>query len=490
MAIMKNIISILCIFFILPLTAQNTFEIKIEIAEDNFTTSAVETNHYYFINRINRPAYTDTITTTLLKITKEGEIVLSSFLKDDYFRYYINELLILNTGHIVGFGYQREKLNGTAYFIIVEWDDNLNILNETLYETPYALIEYINVKLIGEKFIVVGSGFSNVNMKRKVFSYLMDSNFDTLVSNTYPGKSVLSLNFDISPGNMSETYKLFGTLIDPELPYISQIITIDESLEIVDYNAMPGYMIFYNDAKPYNSQSYLLSGLYQIPEKAQEDQLALAVMDENTDTLISMHLLGATDTSDYPGFYGNLDYLDTDNIYYGGTMNMGLGTYLPIDSWFFLNKLDSNLEVQWQKFYGGDAYYSLWDLIATQDGGCLMAGSVYDDQMHDNFRDIYIIKVNEDGLIVGTGEESGGLMAQDAIVYPNPGNEFLKVQSGPQINGALFELFDLYGNLILSSTLNERMETINTNAHTPGTYPYRVTYQNKIVASGKWVKQY
>jgi len=106
-----------------------------------------------------------------------------------------------------------------------------------------------------------------------------------------------------------------------------------------------------------------------------------------------------------------------------------------------------------------------------------------------NLRDIYILKVNEDGLIVGSGEEPIGITVQDAIVYPNPGSEFLKVESGPQINGALFELFNLSGILVLSTTLDERMITINTSDIPSGTYPYRVTYQNKIVASGKWVKQ-
>jgi hypothetical protein len=181
--------------------------------------------------------------------------------------------------------------------------------------------------------------------------------------------------------------------------------------------------------------------------------------------------------------------VDENAIYYAGVKNLAFNYYTPVDSWFFLNKLNSNLEVQWQKFYGGDAYYNLWNVLATQDGGCLMAGTRYDYITQTNLRDLYILKVDANGLIVGTGEELPSISVQDAIVYPNPGNEFFNIQSGPQINGAVFELFDLSGNLVLTTTLDERRETISTIQLSTGTYPYRITFDNKMVGSGKWLKK-
>ena len=118
-----------------------------------------------------------------------------------------------------------------------------------------------------------------------------------------------------------------------------------------------------------------------------------------------------------------------------------------------------------------------------------MAGTRYDYYTQNYERDVFLVKVNEDGLIVGTGDELPNISVQDAIVYPNPGNESFTIQSGPQINGALFELFDMNGNLVLTTTLDERVETISATSLSTGTYPYRITFNNKIVGSGKWVKK-
>jgi len=118
-----------------------------------------------------------------------------------------------------------------------------------------------------------------------------------------------------------------------------------------------------------------------------------------------------------------------------------------------------------------------------------MAGTRYDYYTQNYERDVFLVKVNQDGLIVGTGEELPSISVQDAIVYPNPGNEYFHIQSGPQIGGAVFELFDLSGNLVLTTTLDERVETISTIQLRSGTYPYRITFDNKMVGSGKWVKK-
>lgn len=160
-----------------------------------------------------------------------------------------------------------------------------------------------------------------------------------------------------------------------------------------------------------------------------------------------------------------------------------------IDSWFFLNKLDSNLEVQWQKFYGGDANYMLWNLIATQDGGCLMAGTRYDYITQTNLRDIIIIKVDSSGLVTGIGEEPVGITAHDAVVYPNPGDDNLKVRSGPQITGAVFEMHDMSGKPVAVAVLTGSITEINTRGLPSGTYTYRIVYNNRKVESGKWMKR-
>jgi len=197
-----------------------------------------------------------------------------------------------------------------------------------------------------------------------------------------------------------------------------------------------------------------------------------------------------TDTASHPAVIQSIDTTNAGEIYFAGSANI-IPTEYPYQddpSWIFLSKLDRDLNPIWTKLYGGDMFYQVYSVKATHDGGAILACRTYDYRTQYYEHDILIIKVNEDGLIVGTGEDPIGITVQDAIVYPNPGNEYLKVQSGAQINGALFELFDTNGNLVHTTTLDERLETINTIKFSTGTYPYRITYKNEIVGSGKWVK--
>jgi len=77
--------------------------------------------------------------------------------------------------------------------------------------------------------------------------------------------------------------------------------------------------------------------------------------------------------------------------------------------------------LKWQKYYGGDACYLLMSILATQDGGCVMAGSRYDYQTQNMERDVYILKVDEDGLI--TWAYNIPEVTKETLIYPNPGND-------------------------------------------------------------------
>jgi len=70
-------------------------------------------------------------------------------------------------------------------------------------------------------------------------------------------------------------------------------------------------------------------------------------------------------------------------------------------------------------------YYIVF--LATNDGGCLMVGCRYDYETQDQERDIYIAKVNSDGLIVWTQEIPMG--KQVTTVFPNPGTNRLNIKN-------------------------------------------------------------
>ena len=201
---------------------------------------------------------------------------------------------------------------------------------------------------------------------------------------------------------------------------------------------------------------------------------------------------GRVDTIDFPAFTNGIDFQNKDSIFIGGTHNMPYALdpgQQPVPTWFVILQTDSLLNIRWERFYGGNANHLMTNLIATRDGGCLVSGTRY-DYMNDPVpqTDIIVLKLNSEGLLVGNNELPETRM-HEAIVYPNPGSEAIRIRLAVQHPKALLELFDSHGKLVLSQQLHEKESRINT-VHLPiGTYIYRLSAATGLNESGKWVKR-
>ncbi|HOP14366.1 MAG TPA: T9SS type A sorting domain-containing protein, partial [Lentimicrobium sp.] len=103
-------------------------------------------------------------------------------------------------------------------------------------------------------------------------------------------------------------------------------------------------------------------------------------------------------------------------------------------------------------------------------------------------RDPFVLKLNSEGLIVNVDNHEEPI-AQEALVLPNPGREFLQVKLAVQHKSAHFQLFDLGGRLVLETDLSRDIKQIGTAQLGSGAYIYRITASNRVIGSGKWVKE-
>nr|NQU90326.1 T9SS type A sorting domain-containing protein [Bacteroidota bacterium] len=487
---MKYIFIISFAFLSLQLFAQNSFEKIFRDSSDQYVTSIIETEEYYILTTSSGTYSVDNYKTRLFKINKPGKVVLTKTLKPEVGEFITFGLIEKENNIFTGFGHQKYPNDSVVFFTIYETDDNFELLSEKTYRTNFQSLSYLNILKSDELYTIVGAGRNMNSYYMRLFAYKLDNSYDTLISQIYPEEGMTKTPFCIIPGHGEYNYKIFVRGFHQHTNTPGQILQLNSQLEINDIKGIPDGLALFNDAIIVNEDQYLLTGERHISNShPQDEQLGVMLMNSN-DSVVELKLLGAVDTIDYPGIYTNLDFIDINNIYFAGTKNFSIGgIFAPTPSWFFLNKLDSNLEIQWQKFYGGDAYYMLWNMIATQDGGCLMAGTRYDHLTQVNERDIYLVKVDENGLITGTGEELSQVQVYDAIVYPNPGSSYMKVQSGPQIEGAVFDLYDMAGKAVAREILYNRIAEINTSALPVGTYTYRIGLNNRLVGSGKWVKR-
>ena len=114
-----------------------------------------------------------------------------------------------------------------------------------------------------------------------------------------------------------------------------------------------------------------------------------------------------------------------------------------------------------------------------------MVGNRYDDDTQDQERDIYIVKVDSNGLITWTQEIP--IDKPETMVYPNPGTNQLNIKTIS--NEIDFELLSINGQVVIRQMLYDNCSNINVESLKSGIYFYRLfDKKNKTVETGKWIK--
>ncbi|MDD4374398.1 MAG: T9SS type A sorting domain-containing protein [Bacteroidales bacterium] len=272
--------------------------------------------------------------------------------------------------------------------------------------------------------------------------------------------------------------------------YTNKYEIFDSAFNIVGEQRVPERITGNFGVKWESDTSFYLMGDHDLDD---ENHIGLLHQPHYFDTTgYLFNSWGRSDTVDFPAFTNGIDFRNKDSIFIGGTHNMPYFVVdpgqQPVPTWFVILQTDSLLNVRWERFYGGNANYLMMNLIATRDGGCLVAGTRY-DYMNDPVpqTDIIVLKLNSEGLLVGDHELPETQM-HEAIVYPNPGTDALQIRLAVQHPTALLELYDANGRLVLSQQLHQKENRIAVDHLPSGTYIYRLSADTGLMEKGKWVK--
>jgi len=462
-----------------------TFEYLLE-SDANLSVTDLNEDEYgnfYFTitsNEINKPNYKHTI---LGKISNLGELIDTvSFRHNSKSKVFYN-VHSINQGEFILAGVEynpdnQENISIITYLI----NDNLLISDSANYCFPEdQKFRYFNSYFEdGADLLISGGYFTGPSFKeRHSFVMILDDELDSIGFNEFEGYLGIS---HFRKLNINQYWVIEEVARD--------ISILDSSLNIIQTSDVPDF-IFGNYSMKWDTDTsfYLLGyNLYPSPNY----NLSLLRYTSPIDTSgYQLNIIRVSDTIDFPSERNGLDYMYKNSIFAGGTRN--LDKYNPYHShqpsWLMLFQTDSLLNLRWECFYGGDAYYVMQKLIATRDGGCLVAGTRFDyHNNNENKTDIIVLKLNSEGLLVGQNELQESLL-REAIVYPNPGSTIMQVRLAVQHPEALLELFDSQGKLVLSQQLHEKESRINTAKLLPGTYIYRLSAATGLNESGKWIKQ-
>ena len=460
-----SVILLVCLWFIQS-NAQS-FDIHISSALDEVIFDAVEDYHGNFY-LAGHKALVDaqdqflSFEVYLIKMNTNGQVIKEKTLSlaedGDVSGIIAAKIILLPDSNLLVGSMRKPDANSDQQLWLIKLDQEFNIIWEKTYGQP-TKFEFLTDLLVNKRGeIIVLGGVTNGVLPIEFMAYQIGIEGDSINSiyqntpNGFTVNALLEIPNDL--GYYAFTYGMTGGTSPG-----AERVHLDTLLNIVSITPLLNGTWFSPSAITLNDSTYIYTSERPNfndtipPNIFQLRDIAVVTQNFEGETLHSTHF-GIPDTVMEMEAFDAIDFKYKDAIYLGATSGHHLyGQFFgEIPNHLLLAKTDT-LALQfdtfyWQKFYGGDAYYHLLKVLATYDGGALLIGTRYDHTATDRKeRDIYVLKVNENGEVSTSISDPDILPKQDYKVYPNPAKDILNVEA-PNISSGTFKLFDMTGRLL------------------------------------------
>jgi len=464
---MKSIYILIATLFITNnIIGQHTFEKIISSDQDKTIYDIIEddNNNYVIVGRVKN-IDTEVYDGFIVKLDNTGnitnELQLSNGTKSSLF---FNIHCIEDKYYIIGTQMISYPDTSKIWFVVINSDFSIN--EERLLNLPTGYwYSYMNSVIDSDSNIVIGGNTTrideNIGYHFDPAFYKINLNGDSITSNFMFLTRKKRSSYDIIESRDNNTYRAFVSRFDNI--HGGEELILNKEFDSIGIRNIPKG-IYDNYSPIYLSDTNLLlcgngsntdSALYELAVITVNDQMQ--IIDYN-------HFKKDENMRDHTSFL-NGSSKNGNSIYIGGTSNFDYYNpfYSHNSSWFHLVKLTTELDPIWEKWYGGDVYHSLYNILATSDGGCVMIGNRYDAD-YQYVRDIYVVKVDENGVISWT--QNVDMLKNIFTVYPNPGYNHIIINNGGMI--LYFELFDIYGNLLIQKEIDSEINSVSTQQLSSG----------------------
>jgi len=464
--------------------AQITFEYIQSTDEHDLAVAAIELeNGGFIISTIQEDELFTENKTDFIKLSAIGEVIQTQTINDTNYSYLPAHMqFISDTLHVIGSC--TDNSSGLSFLWHCTIDNALEIIEQHIYfEGPDRVEAVMSVKEISNNSWVL-TGMTDFSYDVGGIAAIISHSGELIHHKVYPSSTTLrpqAIMEQPEGGFLLKTSLSWFRFIDKELE-------ADTVLSYLSLSPTMPEAAFHdsNTIRTLNDSVFIVSGRHIIDTEVNSNPSVIRI--ENLSDITAEHIV-YTDTAGFPAIVTSLDFKYSDKIYSGGwQFNPFTPPYFsPYFSenpgWFILTQFDENLTPNWTRYYGGDAYYSMIGILATNDGGCLMYGRRY-DASSDTGQDVYLLKVGPNGLLTSTITSEN---TPNITVYPNPTSNYIFFDTGEE---GMYDVsfFDGLGKVIFQGkTPNNRPVDVR---HLPtGVYTYVLEREGEIVSQGKWVKE-
>jgi hypothetical protein len=481
------------LFFIGPLytLCQSTFTYTISTPYDErvFNCAEAENGNLFFVGI---RYYPDTISDAayFLALDQDGNLLFEQEFFTEDTSLYLNDISVIGDS-ICLFGAKGLTTLGKKNELwMLLLDQNYNIIMNKSMRLEDASIGGVEAIINTKGNFVFCCTIAPSELERNIFMSEVSSNFDSINS------SILYLDGREFGFDLLETtdniYKVFAYGNFPGAPNtLGSIVLFDSLFNYISADSLPYGLHFQHTAQWLNDSVYLVTGEKFLDGGGKRD-IGICKMTDDDQFIAGNHFGKGGDTITKAGVSSNMEFNDAGNIYFGGITNVNIayGIYQH-DSWLILENLDSDLNQNWQRFYGGDAGYYLWALKATSDGGCVMMATRYDPEVQDGETDVTIIKVDSNGLLTSTGN-GPTIPIQQLAIHPNPASRKITIAYPDIFKFQQKEIliYNIYGNKIYQHDITADISRsyADISSYPNGLYIVVLSVEGKKIASGKVIK--
>ena len=438
---------------------------------------AIEIGNAYFVSFV----CVDNDYAGIMKLDSVGDIIKEIHIEKPYFLS-IKEFFPFMDSTFVAIGALSAIDNKILYY--AKFNTDLDLLVEKKYYSNCNQELHIRGAFINRQGDIICGGYGRHNGHNVSFLYQLSMEGDSLSFKTfYEGAEEGSNRInEIIEHPFKEAYLGFGTNVPPygELG----ILEIDTDFNIIASYPFPACFTTNSNFLALDDSTYVMSGT----DDWYPNKTMVTKMDTGFNRINDISFIDYEGTVEESGYSSLVKSLDS-TFYFVAEVNESPFQYPDEDNWILLNLIDYSLNLEWQVMHGGNAYYNVNNMCPTKDGGCIITGSYYNENIQVYNLDIHILKISPEPNSVDTiGFPKNKGKMQLFSLYPNPGNEELFIK-GPGLGSYLFELYSLTGSLLFQSTISKDLETVEMASLDKGIYFYRIRKGNKIQQTGKWIKK-
>ncbi len=481
---------------------QHSFEISIDTDESCTLINAdKDSNGNIIIVGYIGPFYSGDKDGIIIKVSNDGSYNSKRFgLADTICTF--NSINVLENGNYFVMGAMNTDTSHTYknYLWVALLDQNLNKLFQKSYQIkePYLHFSTIFCTLINRDgdIILATSALKEDTVEKTNFAdfafYKLNQQGDTLLSQYY------QYIFDEGCWDIRQMPESDNIMvIERSTHYNShdELMFLDPDLNIIAINQFGNGDADINGVLSSNcwvsDTSFLLSGYNSWFMGTHSDKYIGVYLVDTSAVFHHELALNKIDTTDVSAWRTSMAYANDTTIYIGGFQLSPSWPWSTEPTVVELYVVDKDLNLLGYKELGGDSSYELWGVIATDDGGCLLYGTRFNNPDVYEY-DVQIWKVNREDISIITQISEIQETTNEIRIYPNPFKDNLHIHLPPEILQESFKvlIYSFAGKKVFQKKFIQggNLLSLYLNNLPQGLYNLMLTQNTNIIYTTKVIK--